>query len=111
MSLSNYIETEGQHLLGEDQLIRTQGAKFDEAAYALEQALAQDNPPEDLLKLIEEGRQLLRKPFTYYTMQLSLSMDQQIDIIYRQVVRYYQQRILDMKHEREQMEQELAEFR
>eukprot|EP00347_Sterkiella_histriomuscorum_P023536 403334269 len=109
--LNNYIETVGYQLRKKDHFIKSNSAQIELADSQLSDYQNLDNVPQSVLKAVQEGRELLQQPYAFYTFGITLAMDDQIEILYRQVVRFYQMKIVTMRDERFLQDIELGQLR
>ncbi len=73
--------------------------------------IEKDPIPKYLSSILDDTRDFLRSPFSHYSFSIQLSMDSQIDIAYRSLIRYYQKSIINMREEHQLQDMELAMLR
>ncbi|CDW87949.1 UNKNOWN [Stylonychia lemnae] len=109
--MNNYIETVGYQLRQDDYLKRIKKHDIQYAVDKMDLYMFQDPVSDVVQDVIQQGRELLQHPYGFYTFAIKLNMDNQIEILYKDVIRFYQQKIIQTKEERYLFDIELGELR
>ncbi len=73
--MNSYIETVGYKLLKDDRFIQRNSMSIDQAEYSMNTLCEIEPLPKHLSNILEEGRNLLRSPFSHYSFSIQLSLD------------------------------------
>jgi len=57
--------------------------------------------PTDVINAIAEGDKLLDSKFNFYGFEIKMSKSQTIDIVNRQLLRFYKKKLFDLAEEKE----------
>jgi len=104
--LNNFMESVGYDLIqGDNQRSLNKVYGKDTAADIIDCVIQiQDEPdlvPTDVINAIAEGDKLLDSKFNFYGFEIKMSKSQTIDIVNRQLLRFYKKKLFDLAEEKE----------
>ena len=69
--------------------METNESEITESEQSLNELQMLEPVPEFAQQVVQEGRALLQQPFNFYSFGIKLGLDEQIEVLYKAVIRSY----------------------